>query len=524
MNQPYPIIGQSALKNAPRRGPLGLGAPRRSDGEIPTLNPHEVLVYRVGGNFIVDDGHRRLDDGRVVTATSVSVVNVRKGADVAVTFEIISQDEAKFVVQVNFVCSVIDPITVVRDGQTNASEALLAYLRGYQPLFDVGLKHPLADINAVRLEAGLHVKAYMTISPPEIPGMSIGLANVQVMTPQELGEHQERRRKEERERAYEAERLQGELRVREQQQRGEQTLRRQQTAAEQLMRHEEQRGDQTLKEQQQKDEQILARRQQESDLLTQLKQQESDHLLGRLEHQHNLEQAVETLRALGSDPRQALLLAHIRGDVSADEYARRLRAMDEDDWRREKETKEAKRLARDKAQEIALAYAKEQAAIARQDAREATSLKREDDLRILEWNRQDEREDKAYQQAKEERNAAESREHRKQEIEVELEVLREFNKRGLLDNYYPDVKDMIRRIRGEPIAASSDVQVEGAEGLPELPPGRRQWFSGRHQGRRSERRRWRLILTAHRLRRPPNRLQPNTVRRSRTWVLGDGCV
>jgi hypothetical protein len=451
---------------------LGLGAPRRSDGEIPTLNPHEVLVYRVGGNFIVDDGRRHLDDSRVVTATSVSVVNVRKGADVTVTFEIISKDEAKFVVQVNFVCSVIDPITVVRDGQTNASDALLAYLKGYQPLFNVGLKHPLADINAVRLEAGLHVKAYMTMRPPEIPGMSIDLANVQVMTPQELGEHEERRRKEERERAYEAERLQGELRMREQQQRGEQTLRRQQTAAEQQMRQEEQRREQALKEQQQTGEQILAQRQQAGDLEAKLKEQESDHLLGRREHQHNVEQAVQTLKALGSDPRQALLLAHIRGDVSADEYARRLRAMDDDDWHREKEVKDAERAARERAEEIALAYVKEQAALSRQDAREAASLKREDDLRALEWGRQDEREDKTYQRQKEERDAVESREQRKQEIEVELEVLREFNKRGLLDNYYPDVKDMMRRIRGEPSGgASADVQVEGAEGLPELPSG-----------------------------------------------------
>lgn len=471
MSQPYPIISQSALRNAPRRGVLGIGAPRRSDGEIPALNPHEVLVYRVGGTFIVDDGHRRLDDSRVVSATSVSVVNVRKGADVAVTFEIISQDEAKFAVLVNFVCSVIDPVTVVRDGQTNAGEALLAYLKGYQPLFDVGLNHPLADINAVRIEAGLHVKAYMTISPPEIPGMSIGLANVQVMTPQELGEHEERRRKEERERAFEAERLQGELRMREQKQKGEQTLKQQQSEAEQLLKQEEQRRELALRELQQEGEQLLAQRQQESDLLAKLKQQESDHLLGRRDYQQNLKQAMQTLSVLGSDPRQALLLAHIRGDVSADEYAQRLRAMDDDDWRRAKEANEAERAARERAEEMALAYAKEQAALAHQDAKEKASIEREDTLRALEWDRQDKREEIAYQREKEERDVAESREQRKQEIEVELEVLREFNKRGLLDNYYPDINDMMRRIRGEPSAATaSAVQLPGTERQPELPP------------------------------------------------------
>jgi hypothetical protein len=437
-----------------------------------------VLVYRVGGHFIIDDGHRSLDDSGVVNATSVSVVNMRKGADVAVAFEIISQDEAKFAVQVNFVCSVIDPVTVVRDGQTNASDALLAYLKGYQPLFDLGLKHPLTEINAVRREAGLHVKAYMTINPPQIPGMSIALANVQVMTPQELAEHEERRRKGERDRAFEAERMQGELRMRQQRQRVEQVLRLQKTEGEQLLKQQEQRGQHALEEQQQDGDQILAQRRQEGDqilaehqqaaeLLAKLKQQESEHLLGRRQHQYSLEQTLRAGKTLGHNPRQALLLAHINGDVSAEEYA--LQALDDDDRRRDQEAKEADRRAREQAQEIALAYAKEQAAIARDDAKAAAIIEREDKVRALEWDREDKQQEAAYRKAKEEREAAEARMQRQREIEAELEILREFNKRGLVDNYFPDIDEMMRRIRGEPsIASSTGVQVR-AKDQPELP-------------------------------------------------------
>jgi hypothetical protein len=439
-----------------------------------------VLVYRVGGHFIIDDGHRSLDDSGVVNATSVSVVNMRKGADVAVAFEIISQDEAKFAVQVNFVCSVIDPVTVVRDGQTNASDALLAYLKGYQPLFDLGLKHPLTEINAVRREAGLHVKAYMTINPPQIPGMSIALANVQVMTPQELAEHEERRRKGERDRAFEAERMQGELRMRQQRQRVEQVLRLQKTEGEHLLKQQEQRGQHALEEQQQDGDQILAQRRQEGDqilaehqqaaeLLAKLKQQESEHLLGRRQHQYSLEQTLRAGKTLGHNPRQALLLAHINGDVSAEEYARRLQALDDDDRRRDQEAKEADRRAREQAQEIALAYAKEQAAIARDDAKAAAIIEREDKVRALEWDREDKQQEAAYRKAKEEREAAEARMQRQREIEAELEILREFNKRGLVDNYFPDIDEMMRRIRGEPsIASSTGVQVR-AKDQPELP-------------------------------------------------------
>ena len=64
---------------------------------------------------------------------------------------------------------------------------------------------------------------------------------------------------------------------------------------------------------------------------------------------------------------------------------------------------------------------------------------------------------------------SEARQLRKQQIEAELEIMREFNRRGLLDSYYPDLNDMLRRVRGEPVDTRGAMYVEGREARSELP-------------------------------------------------------
>jgi hypothetical protein len=182
MTTSYPIVAQYELGEPVKHGPLGVFT-RRESGEIPPLKPHEVLVYRVGAKFVVDQRQLRRHDDNVVRASSVSVVSVRRGTEVGVDFEIDSRDGLRFKVMVTFVCSVIDPVVVVRHGQVDASVSLLAYLKGYQDLFDVGPKYEVAQINDVRSEATQHVKAYLALRPPEIAGLEISLANVQVETP-----------------------------------------------------------------------------------------------------------------------------------------------------------------------------------------------------------------------------------------------------------------------------------------------------------------------------------------------------
>jgi hypothetical protein len=182
----YPIVAQHELDDPVKRGPLGLGR-RRENTDIPKIKPHEVLVWRVGARYVVDRRALRVQDETVVRASSVSIVSVRPGTEVEVSFRIDSQDASAFNVKVIFICSVVDPVVVVRDGQLDAADALLAYLRGYQDIFGLGIEHPISEINKVRSKMAIQIKAYMTHRPPKIPGIEITSATVQVETPIELG-------------------------------------------------------------------------------------------------------------------------------------------------------------------------------------------------------------------------------------------------------------------------------------------------------------------------------------------------
>jgi len=179
----YPIVTQLELGDPAKRW----RGKRRDKSEIPTIRAHEVLVWRVGDEYVVDSRQLSDSDDVVVDASSVSVVSVRPGTEVAVFFEIDSQDASVFTVKVTFVCSVTDAAAVVRAGQVSVADTLLAYLRGYQDLFNIGLKYPITAINDVRTEMAFQVKAYMTLRPPEVPGTQIGsVPTVQVKTPAQI--------------------------------------------------------------------------------------------------------------------------------------------------------------------------------------------------------------------------------------------------------------------------------------------------------------------------------------------------
>jgi hypothetical protein len=178
----YPIVAQYELDDPVRRGTLGFGK-RREPGDIPKIKPHEVLVWRMGGRYIIDRRELKGHHDIVVRASSVSVVSVRPDTEVGVSFTIDSEDGLEFTVKVTFICSVVDPVVVVRDGQVRAADALLAYLRGYQDLFNLGLGYPIKKINKVRTRMAAEVKSYMTLRPPKIPGMEVTSATVQIETP-----------------------------------------------------------------------------------------------------------------------------------------------------------------------------------------------------------------------------------------------------------------------------------------------------------------------------------------------------
>jgi hypothetical protein len=191
MTTSYPIVAQYELEEPVRQGPLKV-IKRRDKSEIPKIKPHEVLIWRVGDRYVKDQRQLRGFDDIVVRASSVSVVSVRPGTEVEVSFRIDSRDASEFTVKATFVCSVQAPEVVVQNGQANVADALMAHLRAYPDIFEIGLKYPITEINAVRAELAANVRAYMARRPPKIPGMEIeSRVTVQVETPTMMASYEE---------------------------------------------------------------------------------------------------------------------------------------------------------------------------------------------------------------------------------------------------------------------------------------------------------------------------------------------
>src|SRR5438270_6458100 len=151
MSQPYTIADQRSLDHAIRRGPHGLNGKSRTTDELPKAFAHQVLVYRVDGRYRIDDADGlgpAHDD--VVNATHVSVVDVSRDRPVPVELDIPSQDALDFRVRVTFVCTVTDPLVVVRKGLYDAESALLGYLKRHHKIVQLGLEYQVTQINSVR--------------------------------------------------------------------------------------------------------------------------------------------------------------------------------------------------------------------------------------------------------------------------------------------------------------------------------------------------------------------------------------
>lgn len=200
MTRPYPIVTHWPLAPSPKRGPLGMGKKFREPDELPKAAAHEMLVFRVDGEYVPDFGRLGPRDEQVVRASHVSLVDMSRDAPVLVAVSIQSGEASAFTVHVTFTCTVNDPVVVVRDG-VNAATVLHSYLTSHQRLFELGLTRKFSDINEVIRDVSAQVRAYFEVRPITVPGMTIRLAGVEVLTPQELAEFQKTMRDKEREHA-----------------------------------------------------------------------------------------------------------------------------------------------------------------------------------------------------------------------------------------------------------------------------------------------------------------------------------
>ncbi|QXV60309.1 hypothetical protein [Amycolatopsis sp. TNS106] len=185
MNVPYPVVEQRTLTPvAPRR----LFGPKRTRtlAEIPSGSANHRLVYRISGEYVLDNAALPLDSPEVIAASHVSLVDVAQNVEVVVELEIPSKDAGMFTLRVTFVCSVNDAAAVVREGSPDLRAALRGYLKGHHRLFELGLDFSLAEINRARLKLNAQVKAFTTINPPVFVGVSADLASVELLTPEEI--------------------------------------------------------------------------------------------------------------------------------------------------------------------------------------------------------------------------------------------------------------------------------------------------------------------------------------------------
>jgi hypothetical protein len=183
---PYPIVEEKSLGPTERGGPFGLGRHRREYGEVPRAKGEQVRVFLVDGKHVVDHGQRGDDDEQIVRAAHVSVVDLSRNYPVHTELTIPSADAEEFTIRVTFLCTVTDPVTVIREGTGDAERVLQGYVRSHHRLFQLGLDQKISDVNRVRLNVQTQIEAYVQLKPPPIRGMSVSLASVEVLTPEEL--------------------------------------------------------------------------------------------------------------------------------------------------------------------------------------------------------------------------------------------------------------------------------------------------------------------------------------------------
>ncbi|ONH60792.1 hypothetical protein CcI49_09345 [Frankia sp. CcI49] len=406
MSTGYPLVEERALDPARRRGLIHRQR-TRSGEDLPRPSAHQVLVYRVDGEYVPDPAKLGRDHTTVVDASHVSVVDLQHDAQVTVRLAIPSAEASDFPVLVTFACTVHNAVTVVREGIRSAAAALETYLRGHRRIFELGLNASASQINEVRRDVNAQIRAFTTLRPPVIPGLAVTLVSVEVLTPAELAELARKRRDLRDTHMLDADQLQlnqlldlerasGESRLRGLRQEQEQTL----DAANARFQHL------SVIEQLRHHKQVAVER------------QHAELGLDEARRDHLLSEVRRTAEAVASDSRTATLLAHLNGELSAGEFAERLRL--------EEAHREA--VAREEAER-----SRAELEMLRQERRaEDERVRRENEQRRLE--RRDDAQLES-QLAREDRRRAEdyARADAKRAIEVKLEILREFAKRGHFD-------------------------------------------------------------------------------------------
>ncbi|GAB2853515.1 hypothetical protein [Lentzea nigeriaca] len=410
---------QRPLSALQKRGLLGLGRKSREPDDLPKPAAHEMLVYRVEGEYLPDFGRLGPRDEQVVQASHVSLVDMSRDAPVLVAVTIQSGEASAFTVHVTFTCTVNDPVVVVRDG-LNAATVLHSYLTSHQRLFELGLARKLSDINEVIRDVSAQVRAYFEVRPITVPGMTIRLAGVEVLTPQELVEFKKTLWDKEREH---------ELALKQQ-------------AQTHRLAYESERDDQTLEEVRRRHRNDVELDQRGHDRTVQVGDQRHqhdmevvdrrhEHLIQAATTQHELSLAAERrqyardqferdVELINGDTRNALLYAVASGQIDQRELVAELRT----EAARESELADA-RQARDRDYEL---------------------VKQQQDRDYKRIELEMERHDRDATRAERARRDAADREDERRRFDANVQLVQTLAARGFLDTHNLPVEKIIAEV------------------------------------------------------------------------------
>ncbi|MFE2064939.1 hypothetical protein ACFXDH_21505 [Streptomyces sp. NPDC059467] len=291
----YPVVSTKTLHPPVATGWRALGTPRREAKDLPRLDGHQVAVYRTRGALVEDHGGLDLRSETAVSATSVTVVDKRRNVPVEAMVTVPAADSTDFAVRARFLCTVVDAVTLVREGHADAAAALAAYLQACHGLAEQCLGHDASSrIAEARRQVAARVTAFSVAEPPRLPGMTAELVGVELLTPTQLREFHQKL--------------------------DELDRRRKQDEVEQAVAHErnvrEREHQQQLELMTKQHEEELARREQEATL--------------RLDEQRQAyereQEALDAARAERMGWREALLSAFRRKELTAEQLAERLSA------------------------------------------------------------------------------------------------------------------------------------------------------------------------------------------------------
>jgi hypothetical protein len=327
MDKQYPLVTEHALKPVPPKKFISRKYYGRTSEEVPVPLVGHRLVYLLRGDYVPDTGSLALDSPTVIEATQVSVVDVTTDTEVSVELTVPSRDGSYFTLRVTFLCTVEDPVAVLRTGGHDAKAIFAGYLRGHQRIFEVGLDFGLDAINDVRRKLSAQVRAYVTLSPPEFAGMVAELGSVEVSTPDEVAKFHGALREEQRTHVVKTEKLTNEHRL----------------------------GDM---------EDSHKRRREVRD-------SEHAHELDGAQREHARQELRLTADAVASDPVAALSLAFGAGEINAKQFADELKQLREREVAQDREDLQS-RIAYDRGQ-----------------ARLQWDAERADRAQRVEWDRED---------------------------------------------------------------------------------------------------------------------------------------